>query len=261
MAVMNLSGGVYPLLWSVVAMGMIGPGNDSFGRIAANAVPYVGSSSATMATAAAPAPVFEGARATTSSSASLSFDIDAQPLDAALEAYGAATGQSIIYDSQLTEGRMSRPVKGRYTRKAALDTLLEGTGLMVRYTDADSLVLIRSPAQQGDSAGQAGIQRRYRGLVQLKVEDAFCRDPRLAAGERRIALRFWIGPAGRVERAELLDSTGDRQFDEVVLASLWDVSIGEAVPVGMVQPFTMLIMPRSSGHPWNCPGPAAGSSE
>lgn len=192
---------------------------------------------------------------------SLSFAIEAQPLDTALEAYGAATGQSIIYDSKLTEGRVSRPVKGIYTRRAALDALLEGTGLMVRYTSKDSLILVRAPAGHGNRTGPSEAVQRYRGLVQLRIEEAFCSDARLASGERRIALRFWIARTGRIERAELLDSTGDPQFDRLVTGSLLRTSIGEAPPVDLVQPFTMLIMPRSSGHPWNCPEPAVGSSE
>ena len=260
MAAMNPSGGAYTLLWSVVVMGMISPGNGTSGRIASNAFPYAELLSATMATAVGQSPVAERRKAASSSSAGMMFDIDAQQLDAALEAYGAATGESIIYDSKLTEGRRSRSVKGVYTPRAALDALLEGTSLMVRYTDKDSLVLIQAPGNDGNMIEQAGTLQRYRGLVQVKIEEAFCGDARLASGKRRVAFRFWIDRSGKVERAELLDSTGDQQFDYLVVDSLLSISIGEALPAGVVQPFTMLIMPRSSGHPWGCPEPTVGSS-
>src|SRR5687768_6081015 len=96
MAGMNLSGGAYTLLCSVVAAGMTSPGDGTSWRMAPNEFPYAESLSATMATAAGLSPLVEGLRATASSSAGMAFDIEAQPLDAALEAYGAATGQSII---------------------------------------------------------------------------------------------------------------------------------------------------------------------
>lgn len=260
MAGMNLSGGAYTLLWSVVAAGMTSPGDGTSWRIAPNAFPHAQSLSATMATATGLSPVVEGLKAAASSSAGMAFDIEAQPLDAALEAYGAATGQSIIYDGKLTEGRVSRSVKGVYTRRAALDLLLQGTGLMVRYTDEDSLILVRAPDSGNNMTGQAETLQRYRGLVQAQVEEVFCSDARLASGQRRIAFRFWIDRSGKIERAELLDSTGDQPFDDLVVGSLLRTSIDEVPPMGLAQPFTMLIMPRSSGHPWNCPEPAVGSS-
>jgi len=193
-------------------------------------------------------------------SAGIVFDIDAQPLDRALEAFGAVTGQSVIYNSRLTEGRISRPVKGSYTPKAALDALIEGTGLMARYTAADALVLVQAPAGSANTMAPAAALQRYRGLVQSKIGETFCADTRLAAGDRRVAFRIWFDASGRVERAELLDSTGDRPFDSTVVDSLQRISMDEALPAGMTQPFTMLIMPRSSGQAWHCPEPGAGSS-
>jgi hypothetical protein len=258
---MNLSGGAYTLLWSVVAAGMTSPGSGTPWRIAPNAIPHAESLSATMATAAGLSSVVESRQTAASASASMAFDIDAQPLDTALEAYGAATGQSIIYDGKLTEGKVSRPVKGAYTRRAALDLLLQDTGLMVRYTDEDALILFRAPAGGDRMAGRPEALQRYRGLVQAQVEEVFCSDAGLASGQRRVAFRFWIDRSGKIERAELLDTTGEPSFDKRVVDRLLRTSIAEAPPIGLAQPFTMLIMPRSSGHPWHCSGPAAGYSE
>ena len=190
----------------------------------------------------------------------LSFDLEAQPLDSALEAFGAATGQSVIYNSTLTEGRVSRPVKGIHAPRAALELLIEGTGLKVRYTAEDALVLVKDSAGEASDIAPAEEQQRYRGWVQAQIGEAFCADERLAAGDRRIAFRFWIGASGRVERSELLDSTGDLRFDAAVVDSLRRISIGQSLPAGMVQPFTMLVLPRSSGHAWACAEPAAAVS-
>lgn len=225
-----------------------------------NAFPHVGSLSAAMGTAAKQALVADRDAAAHPSSARISFDMEIQPLDSALEAFGAATGQSVIYNSELTEGRMSRPVKGIHTPRAALELLIEGTGLKVRYTAEDALVLVRGSAETGNGNAPAGEQQRYRGLVQAKIGEAFCADERLAAGDRRIAFRLWIDASGSVERTELLDSTGDARFDAAVVDSLRRISIGRSLPAGMAQPFTLLVLPRSSGHGWACAEPRAAVS-
>lgn len=186
----------------------------------------------------------------------VAFDIPAQPLDAALDAYASSTGQSVLYDSHLTEGRTSKPLHGAYTPLAALDAMLEGSGLKVRYTSARALVLVRDAAPSPAPVDAASLQR-YRGLLQSRVGDAFCADPLLAAGDRRIALRVWIAPRGAIERADLLDTTGDDDVDAAVIAALEGLSLGEALPAGAAQPFTLLIMPRSSGQSWRCPEPVA----
>lgn len=184
----------------------------------------------------------------------IAFDIPAQPLDEALAAYAIATGRSVLYDSRLTEGRTSRPVRGNYTPLGALDVLLaDSGGLRARHTSANALVLVRDDTAV--TVAPAELQR-YRGLLQVRVTDAFCAHPRLAAGDRRVALRLWIDPAGLVERADLLDTTGDGQVDGAVMDALEGLSLGEAPPVGAAQPFTMLIMPRSSGQAWRCTQPA-----
>lgn len=245
------------LLWWVAAMSAASP-------VAAapveNAFLHVELSSAAMGTAAKQALVADRDAAAHPASTRLSFDLEVQPLDSALEAFGAATGQSVIYNSKLTEGRMSQPVKGIHTPRAALELLIEGTGLKVRYTAEDALVLVQGPAGEASGIAPAGEQQRYRGLVQARIGEAFCADERLAAGDRRVAFRFWIDASGSVERTELLDSTGDPRFDAAVVDSLRRISIGQSLPAGMAQPFTMLVLPRSSGHAWRCDEPPAAVS-
>ena len=187
----------------------------------------------------------------------LAFDIPAQPLDQALEAYATTSRQSVLYDSHLTEGRTSRPVQGDYTPLDALDAMLEGSGLKVRYTSAKALVLVRADSPAPAVQADARALQRYRGLLQARVAEAFCANPRLSAGDRRIALRLWIGTQGSIERADLLDTTGDADVDVAVVASLRGLPLGQPLPAGAAQPFTMLIMPRSSGQGWRCPEPAA----
>lgn len=186
----------------------------------------------------------------------LSFDIAAQPLQSALEAYGAFADVSLLYDSSLTAGRISAPVKGEMSARAALQILLEGSGLTSRYTGAKTVALV--PAQQNSSSPvdrasvDAASARRYFGLIQTRVHDAFCAQPVLARGARRIALRLWINAAGEIGPVTLLGSSGDRTVDALVVRTLQGVRVGEAVPAALAQPFTFVVLPRASGRSWAC---------
>ncbi|CFB65419.1 TonB-dependent outer membrane receptor [Pandoraea apista] len=186
----------------------------------------------------------------------LHFDIPAQPLQSALEAYGAFTDVSLLYDSSLTAGRVSPPVQGDMTARAALPILLEGSGLTPRYTGAKTVALVpvrrNAPDVADDTSAAAATARRYFGLVQTRVRDAFCAQPVLAQGARRIALRLWIDATGQIGPVSLLGSSGDASIDKLVVTSLQGVRIGEAVPPSLAQPFTFVILPKASGRSWGC---------
>jgi hypothetical protein len=63
----------------------------------------------------------------------ISFDIPSQPLASALESYSAATGREVLYNSNLIRDRKSRSLAGALNPDAALERLLDGTGLSPRY--------------------------------------------------------------------------------------------------------------------------------
>lgn len=189
------------------------------------------------------------------------FDIAAQSLQSALEAYGALTDVSLLYDSSLTAGRRSTPVQGEMTARAALQLLLEGSGLTPRYTGEKTVALVparqRTPDMPSESPGDAAhagnaAAHRYFGLVQARVHDAFCAQPLLAQGTRRIALRLWIDASGAIGPVSLLASSGDLKIDKLVVTALQGVRIGEPVPPSLAQPFTFVVLPRASGRTWGC---------
>lgn len=194
-----------------------------------------------------------------------SYEIAPQSLLSALEQYGAASGVSLIYDSALAAGRTSPGVHGVMTARAALQSLLEGSGLAPRYTGSDTLVLLpvrpEAVAEAGATGAEAALsQRRYYGLVQSRVRDAFCAQPPLAEGRYRVALRLWVDVSGTIGRVSLLDSTGDKALDGLVEQALRGAPVGEPLPAGLAQPFTLVVMPRASGQNWGCPLPAAPAS-
>lgn len=193
------------------------------------------------------------------------FDIEPQPLQHALEHYGAVTGMSLLYDSALTAGRAAPAVRGAMTPHMALLRLLEGSGLAPRYTGVDTLVLLpvrsqaSAEANDTDTANQLA-QRRYYGLIQHRIRDAFCANAILAQGRHRIALRLWVDAQGAIGPVHLLDSTGDAVLDRLVVSALQGVLVGEAVPASVAQPFTFVVMPRASGQSWGCIAPAVSVS-
>ncbi|ODP32142.1 secretin and TonB N-terminal domain-containing protein [Pandoraea sp. ISTKB] len=188
----------------------------------------------------------------------LRFDIPSAPLQSALEAYGAFTDISLLYDSSLTAGRVSVPVQGEMSARAALTLLLEGSGLAARYTSDKTVALV--PLRRGTSdpvdeaSAETGAGRRYFGLVQTRVHDAFCAQPVLAQGARRIALRLWIDADGQIGPVRLLGTSGDASVDRLVVGALQGVRIGEPVPPSLAQPFTFVILPKASGRRWGCDG-------
>ncbi|VVE17708.1 Ferripyoverdine receptor [Pandoraea iniqua] len=191
-----------------------------------------------------------------SGEALLRFDIPSQSLPSALESYGAFADVSLLYDSSLTAGRVSTPVQGDMSARAALSRLLDGSGLVARYTGPKSVTLVagrtNSPDTDGDAAFDPAAARRYFGLIQTRVHDAFCAQPLLAQGARRVAFRLWVGTSGVIGPVALLGSSGDPATDAAVVSALQGASVGEPAPPALAQPFTFVVQPRASGRNWGC---------
>ncbi|WP_160170682.1 STN domain-containing protein [Luteimonas huabeiensis] len=190
----------------------------------------------------------------------VAFDIPPQPLARAIEAFGAATGQSVVYDSALASGLVSPSVRGRMRPDEALARLLDGSGLDARRVSADALVLTRAAAPAA-AALPAGEGERYYGLVQRQVAARLCACPRLAEGRHRLALQLWFDRAGRLRRSTLLDTAGDPALAAAVDTALRGIELGAPVPDGIAQPFTLLVLPRGAGYHWNCPAPDAAAAD
>ena len=186
------------------------------------------------------------------------FDIPAQPLAAALDAYSAATGLVAVYNGRLAEGRISNAVRGTFAPEQALHLLLRDSGLVAQYTSAGAFVvvvapddpgLMRTPAAIARAAlsAQDAVERRYSALLQQSVNEALCGRPLTRPGDYRAALSLWVGADGAVTRVRLLSSTGDVQRDAQIIDGATAVAVGEPPPARMAQPFTMVLLPRASG--------------
>ena len=170
----------------------------------------------------------------------LPFDIPAQPLETALQAFGEGSRLQVLYETALTAGRRSSDVKGAFTRGAALRQLLSGTGLEFTYTDERAFTLVPTRIALQPNPNIADYNR-FLGDVQAGVLAALCGNPETRPGAFRLAMQFWIGEAGRIEGPRLLSSTGLERRDAAVTETLKRVTFSRSPPAGMPQPLTMVL--------------------
>jgi TonB family protein len=179
------------------------------------------------------------------------FDIPAQPLAAALNAFGAATRVPIFVDAELTSGRRSIALKGAFTPEAGLQSLLAGTGLAASPVEGQGFTLALLPlsgegsaAVVGDSISPSVLRfGAYSAAIQGALQSTICLRAETRPGTYRTLVSLWITPTGSVNRAELLTSTGDAGRDVVLSDALRNLEMGAPPPPGMPQPVTILLAP------------------
>ena len=198
--------------------------------------------------------------------APVAFDIPAQPLASALEAYSMASGVQVLYDSRLAVARRSTAVRGRYPPAAALRRLLAGTGLVERYTVTRDVVITapgaapaagaaRGPGPAPVMAGvltletltvhaapsDRGDYRWFAGVVQADLQKLLRSDRRTRKGRYRVGVKLWVGAGGRVSRLEVFRSSGDEARDAAISHVLADVALSREPPARMRQPIRIII--------------------
>jgi len=185
----------------------------------------------------------------------VSYDIPAQPLATALDAYALASGVQVLYETASVEGRRSSEIKGQFDPVIALQKILNGSGLAVRRTDVDAFIIIAVPAyQSGTWVPAKASDTRLMGAVQNRILDALCRDAITRPGDYRIALELWIGPNGIIQSSALIGSTGADFRDQALLTTLRGLPVGVTPPAQLPQPLVLAIVPRGPGGADDCSG-------
>ena len=88
----------------------------------------------------------------------------------------------------------------------------------------------------------------YAGLVKERVEDALTKDKALASGAYKVIVKVWVASTGRIQRYELVSSTGDDSIDGLIKKALEDMpALSEAPPSDMPQPVKLRVTARSVG--------------
>jgi hypothetical protein len=189
------------------------------------------------------------------------FDLAAQPLNAALAAYGRATGLQLLYETGLIQDRVAPAVKGAMSAEVALAALLSGSGLRAAWTSKDSIALTRLPAQPLHGAAllpQSAVPAI--SYLQWAIMSKLCARPETRPGPYRAALRLNFHPDGQLDRAWLLDTTGEDGRDEKLIEALSTLRLPAADIGRLVQPVTMVILPRPPHISGDCRDATAAQS-
>lgn len=180
----------------------------------------------------------------------LDFDIPALPLNAALNRYADTTGQPALFPSDLTAGRTSSAIRGRYSAEVALSALLEGTGLSIDKLDSVlGQTFVLKAAERRVVVQQNGMTELFRedgypGLIQRRIWQALCANSYTTPGKYTALLRFYLDAGGHVNGARLLGSSGNRERDVALLEVLRMVRIDRAPPPVLTrQPLTITVSP------------------
>lgn len=192
-------------------------------------------------------------------SVNIHFDIPAQPLAEALQAYGDATQLSVLAPSGLLRSRMSTPVHGDHTAQQAIELLLTGTGLQARFPGGDAVTVqapdLRAQHAPASGAGQAvdevdGVGNRlhasYVAQIQRRVIGALCERPATRPGTYRMALRFHVASSGAVDGLRHAGGSGSAARDAAILASVGRLRL-DPPPPDLPQPITLLVRPDQPG--------------
>jgi hypothetical protein len=181
-----------------------------------------------------------------------SFDIAAQPLDAALDTFIRSSGSQVFYENALTAGVMGKEVKGEFASDAALLQLLSGTGLAAQRTDTDTYIIVPAATSRATALAPGAANQGFVAALQHGVVDALCRSKQSRPGTYRLAVELWIENGGTVTKVALVGSTGDVVRDRAIQGALMGLIVGQAPPADLPQPFILTIGERSPRQSGDC---------
>jgi hypothetical protein len=188
--------------------------------------------------------------------AKIHFDIRRQPLTSALVAFGQASGVQVLYDSGIASQQSSMPVSGEMTSGQALRALLVGSGFVIRYAGPRSVTLVRPSTQNAETsvvrlgtlhvqadALRIGENPRFAAYAKQVLDDVkkgLQSDAHARRGRYSLKLRLWLTSDRRIERSEILDSSGRPEIDATVLRRLQLIVLSAAPPPDLPQPLVFV---------------------
>ena len=98
-----------------------------------------------------------------------SYDLPAQSLANALDAFSQQSGLQVVFDRRMTANRKSNPVSGTVTAPEALRRLLAGSGIRARFTSERTVVL----QSRGDAAVAAQTLEGVRVLAKASRRSGY----------------------------------------------------------------------------------------
>lgn len=115
--------------------------------------------------------------------ARFAIDQPGQSLADAIRGIGMQTATNILFDPALVAGKTAVPLHGQLTAEEALSKLLTGTGLVVRKSGDNALVIQRADASRGDPA--TGAQNKGADAAVLSATGSDRLDEVLVTAQKR----------------------------------------------------------------------------
>ncbi|MTD92732.1 energy transducer TonB [Hyphomicrobium sp. xq] len=198
----------------------------------------------------------------------VNFRIPSQPLASALEGYARACGIEVLYESSVVEGKLSLPLEGEYTPEMALQMLLSGTELRVRYARKNAITLSAHVPEDeanlppataleeadlsldtlkvsGGDTADAFRLREFGTVIQLEIERALRQNEKTRSGNYRVNVSLWVDASRKIRRVTLAQSTGDVERDASIPIALEGLTLTRAPPANAPQPVQLVISVRS----------------
>lgn len=144
--------------------------------------------------------------------------LSAQTLSGALRALSRQTGTEIVYKPELVRGRNAKGLSGRLTVETALERLLEGTDLAVRYAD-DTAILYRTTSAAKTPAALT---------VPVAAAQASATDLSMASDEILVKGTYAASIADAIERKRKADNVVD-SIEAVDIAQFPNQNIAESL--------------------------------
>lgn len=128
------------------------------------------------------------------------YEIEAQPLDAALKAFALQSNREIFFAPDLTRGKQTRGIRGQYDDLAALQAILAETGLTYAITTSNAILVKQSdsdpitgsvggsfvPVAQGEATNAGKRLTAEAGEQGASLQDPNSEGQRNKAGETQI---------------------------------------------------------------------------
>ena len=95
------------------------------------------------------------------------------------------------------------------------------------------------------TTGSGGGGAYYSGLLQREFFDALLRNRKLLKDEFRVVVRVWVGDDGRVQKADIVSSSGNAQFDDQIQLTLLEMNPLKDVPPKSMRPMQLRLSNRS----------------
>lgn len=203
------------------------------------------------------------------------FDIAAQPLAGALARFATVSGVDIAYRQTLALGRRSSPVHGEHPAPAALQMLLQGTGLVARFTGPRAAIIYRpgmvdtvaprrgtstAPSLRLDMAEvRAPIlvgtrdrsgHHRYAMAVQSEVRELLRTDGGYEGRAFRLEIRVAVDREGVIREVAIRRPSGEPDWDRHVVGALTGRPLSSPPPTDLLEP---LVFEVTSDRPADQP--------